>query len=84
MREFRTRTRHIDPKLGKIRNVELYNIRKDPEEANDLFYEEPGKVKELLLNLAAYNKTAVAVEYPKLDPNWRHDAGPGGSLGPWM
>lgn len=41
--------------------VELYNLAKDPEEANNLAVENPGKVNELRLKLAAWRKQVGAV-----------------------
>ena len=64
--------------------MELYNIRKDPEEKYDLFFSEPEKVQELLIRLAEYNRTAVPVEFPPGDRSWDPRRGPGGALGPWM
>ena len=71
-----------DTILGKIRNVELYNIRRDPEEKRDLFFEEQEKVKELLHRLAFYNSTQVPVNFPKGDKRWIPKDGQ--AIGPWL
>ena len=74
----------FDKKLGTHRNVQLYNIIKDPEEKHDLFHLHPEKVKELLLKLAVYNKTAVPVSFPPDDHNWDPSKNGDGVIRPWL
>ena len=46
----------------------LFNIAVDPDERHELSSQYPEKVKELLMRLEEYNKTAVPVQYPDPDP----------------
>lgn len=64
------------------KNVWLFNIKKDPEERNDLSLKETEMVKFLLNKLSALNSTAQPVRYPKPDPA-ANPALHGGAWGPW-
>jgi len=63
--------------------VQLFNIRDDPYERNEVSEQYPEIVDLLLAKLAAYNATAVPVNFPAED----HRADPkllGGYWGPWL
>ncbi|MGH0164296.1 UNVERIFIED_CONTAM: hypothetical protein FKN15_047077 [Acipenser sinensis] len=66
--------------LGK--SVWLFNITADPYERVDLSRRYPHIVKQLLLKLALYNKTAVPVRYPPKDTRSNPQLN-GGVWGPW-
>ncbi|XP_033870643.3 arylsulfatase J-like [Acipenser ruthenus] len=66
--------------LGK--SVWLFNITADPYERADLSRRYPHIVKQLLLKLAKYNKTAVPVRYPPKDTSSNPQLN-GGVWGPW-
>ncbi|XP_058886962.1 arylsulfatase J-like [Acipenser ruthenus] len=66
--------------LGK--SVWLFNITADPYERVDLSRRYPHIIKQLLLKLALYNKTAVPVRYPPKDTRSNPQLN-GGVWGPW-
>ena len=71
------------PDVTDTKNVWLFNIRYDPEEAVDLSGVMPDKVQEMLFVLARYNGTAVPPVYPESDPNCNPNLH-GGYWGPWQ
>ena len=64
-----------------VKLVQLFNIKKDPEERVEVSDLYPEIVDELLTKLAEYNATAVPVNYPADDPNSDPQ---GGFWQPWM
>ncbi|XP_016893937.1 arylsulfatase B-like [Cynoglossus semilaevis] len=61
--------------------VQLFNIKDDPEERNDLSDEFPEVLNHLLSRLNEYQKTAVPVVFSPVDPSCDPDAK--GLWGPW-
>eukprot|EP00057_Strongylocentrotus_purpuratus_P032679 XP_788463.2 PREDICTED: arylsulfatase B isoform X2 [Strongylocentrotus purpuratus] len=72
----------IDPVEAANKVTWLFNITADPCEKNDLSYQHPEVVTELVGRLEAYYKTSVPVRFPnqtvKADPALHH-----GVWGPW-
>ncbi|KAM4675293.1 arylsulfatase I [Discoglossus pictus] len=71
--------RHTD---GARKSLWLFNITADPYERHDLSSQKPDVVKELLIRLAHYNRTAIPVRYPPEDPRGNPELN-GGAWGPW-
>nr|XP_023685143.1 arylsulfatase I [Paramormyrops kingsleyae] len=64
------------------KSVWLFNITGDPYERYDLSSRRPDVVKQLLLRLAYYNRTAIPVRYPAEDPRANPELH-GGAWVPW-
>lgn len=62
------------------KNIWLFDLQSDPLEAVDVSGTHTDLVKMLLDKLAAYNKTAVPVQFPPYDPN----SAPDKHNGVWM
>lgn len=62
--------------------VKLYHIQSDPYERNDLSSHFPDVVMKLLERLTEYNKSAVPVRFPDVDP-FSNPKYHGGYWGPW-
>ncbi|KAE8614011.1 hypothetical protein XENTR_v10007944 [Xenopus tropicalis] len=71
--------RHTD---GARKSLWLFNITADPFERHDLSSSKPEVVKELLIRLGYYNRTAIPVRYPAEDPRGNPELN-GGAWGPW-
>ncbi|OCT86357.1 arylsulfatase I [Xenopus laevis] len=71
--------RHTD---GTRKSLWLFNITADPFERHELSSSKPEVVKELLVRLAHYNRTAIPVRYPAEDPRGNPELN-GGAWGPW-
>jgi arylsulfatase A-like enzyme len=72
--------RHGDWKLIEFfedGNVELFNLKSDPWEKNDLAKEHPERAAELLGKLTAWRKS-VGAQMPTPNPNYDPEAGKGG------
>jgi arylsulfatase A-like enzyme len=57
-------------------NVELFDLKSDPAEKNDLANGQPGRAKEMLARLVAWRKS-VGAQMPTPNPNHDPDAGKG-------
>ena len=73
----------IDPRIQKILNVQLFNIETDPEENNNLFFNNTEVVKMLLKRLEYYSRDAVKAYYPRESSNWNPSRLKGVVL-PWI
>ncbi|KAM9849481.1 arylsulfatase I-like [Aulostomus maculatus] len=71
--------RHTKPR----KSVWLFNITGDPYERFDLSEQRPDVVKELMVRLVYYNRTAVPVRYPSEDPRAEPTLN-GGAWVPWV
>jgi arylsulfatase A-like enzyme len=72
--------RHGDWKLIEFfedGSVELFNLKSDPQEKNDLAKEHPERAAELLGKLTAWRKS-VGAQMPTPNPNYDPEAGKGG------
>ncbi|KAK3800064.1 hypothetical protein RRG08_015032 [Elysia crispata] len=70
-------------RVGEEKNVWLFNILKDPNERDDLSEKEPERVRAMLDQLLAFNKTAVPPFVVKSDPR-SNPALHGNVWGPWL
>ncbi|XP_077997294.1 arylsulfatase B-like [Glandiceps talaboti] len=70
-------------KESKDKMVWLFDIEDDPNELYDVSDDNPGIVITLLKKLAAYNETAVPVNYPTGDVNANPQLKPTKAWGPW-
>ena len=75
--------RQNEKRQNADKNLWLFNVREDPTEHHDLSEKQPEKVRELLDQLLAFNKTAVPPFIVKGDP--RSDPALHGNVwGPWL
>ena len=73
---------HITPRNETVKNIWLYNIRRDPSETNDLVDIRPGKMFELLRLLAKYDEGSVpTIEWEEDENHTADDTG--GAWMPW-
>uniref|UniRef100_F6TZG1 Sulfatase N-terminal domain-containing protein n=1 Tax=Ciona intestinalis TaxID=7719 RepID=F6TZG1_CIOIN len=76
-------TEHPGFQKFATKSVQLYNIVNDPYEQVEVSDLYPSVVNDLLSKLAAYNATAVPVNYPPSDPT-SDPSLHGGFWGPWV
>jgi len=73
---------HVSEFVQSSNTVQLFNIKRDPFERTELSAEYPDVVEQLLVKLAKYNSTAVAVQYPPSDQKANPELH-GGFWEPW-